>query len=119
MPFTDIERKREYERAWYASHPKSKKIKVARQRERRHNLSSKVIEYLQNHPCVDCGEDDWIVLEFDHVRGTKTKEVPLLVGSGCSIETIFLEIDKCDVRCVNCHRRKTAKQLNWYSYLDN
>ncbi len=31
--------------------------------------------------------------------------------SSYSIKT---EIKKCDVRCANCHRRKTSKDLNWW-----
>ena len=59
------------------------------------------------HPCVDCGEPDPIVLEFDHVRGVKLTTISLLVSRGHPLRAIILEIEKCEVRCCNCHRRVT------------
>jgi len=73
-----------------------------------------LLEYLLIHPCVDCGEDDPIVLDFDHVKGKKFKNVGRLCINGFSTDSIKKEIDKCDVRCANCHRRKTAKEFGWY-----
>ena len=29
--------------------------------------------------------------------------------------TVEAEIAKCDIRCANCHRRRTAAQFNWPS----
>lgn len=71
-----------------------------------------VSTYLQTHPCVDCGETDPVVLEFDHVRGEKVCNVSHAMNH-CRLTDLFVEIEKCDVRCANCHKRKTAKQLNW------
>jgi hypothetical protein len=72
-------------------------------------------DYLSTHPCVDCGECDPVVLEFDHVKGIKVASISSLVAMGYSIPTIQKEIEKCEVRCANCHREKTFGQLNWYS----
>lgn len=73
-----------------------------------------VWEYLKDHPCVDCGESDIVVLEFDHrERHTKVFNVSEAVGRAHSLGAIIKEISKCDVRCANCHRRKTARQLGW------
>jgi len=66
-----------------------------------------VIDYLMMHPCVDCGETDLIVLEFDHQRDKKYN-IAKLITNNCSLKRLVLEIDKCQVRCANCHRRKTA-----------
>lgn len=69
-------------------------------------------EYLSTHPCVDCGESDPIVLEFDHVRGVKKEKVSH--RARISLQAVKEEIAKCDVRCANCHRRKTGRQLGYY-----
>lgn len=67
--------------------------------------------YLAAHSCVDCGESDIVVLEFDH-RGGKVKAVSRF--KGYKIETLMAEIAKCDVVCCNCHRRRTARQFGSY-----
>jgi hypothetical protein len=70
-----------------------------------------IIDYFKTHPCVDCGETDPVVLEFDHIVNKKYNIAEL---NHSSLETLCKEIAKCEVRCANCHRRKTAKQFNYY-----
>ena len=71
-------------------------------------------DYLKLHPCVDCGEADILVLEFDHVDpSTKKSEVADLSRSGYSLDELQREIAKCEVRCIKCHRRRTARQFGW------
>jgi hypothetical protein len=65
-----------------------------------------LIEYFRTHPCVDCGEPDAIVLEFDHLRD-KSFEVAQALPYR-SWQSILDEIAKCEVVCANCHRRRTA-----------
>ncbi len=72
-----------------------------------------ILEYLSDHPCVDCGETDPVVLEFDHVRG-KNAAIARLVADGATIDRIGREIDLCEVRCRNCHARKTARERGFF-----
>ena len=82
------------------------------QRRHRRRNKERLLEYLLVHPCVDCGEPDPIVLEFDHVTGEKRFQIGDAVsGSTRSWSLIFSEIEKCEVRCANCHKRKTCRQL--------
>jgi type I site-specific restriction endonuclease len=72
-------------------------------------------KYLKNSSCKDCGEKDIVVLEFDHRdRATKFKAVSSLIRSRYPLNIIKMEVEKCDVRCANCHRRKTAVDLGWF-----
>lgn len=75
-------------------------------------------DYFLLHPCVDCGDTNPIVLEFDHVRGEKMAAVSDIVRNSGSLDKIKLEIEKCEVRCVKCHRIKTANQLGWYKNIN-
>ena len=86
-------------------------------RQRKRAAMKELLAYFGSHPCVDCGETDPVVLQFDHVRGVKSAAVGTMFAEGKSWETISAEIEKCDVRCANCHWRKTAAQFGWYSYM--
>lgn len=69
--------------------------------------------YLLSHPCVDCGETNILVLEFDHKnRKEKTDTIGRIIQSGASLDKIKNEVAKCDVRCSNCHRKKTEIENN-------
>ena len=72
----------------------------------------RLLEYLLEHPCVDCGETDHVVLEFDHLRDKAYNVSRLLLGYSWS--RILEEIKKCEVVCCNCHRRRTfSRQGAW------
>lgn len=91
---------------------------LERNRERKQLLLKYVFDYSKEHGCLDCGEKDPIVLEFDHVEANKTMNISEMVHRGKSLAVIKEEIEKCVVRCANCHRRKTAKDFEWYKSLD-
>ena len=83
-----------------------KKIRLADNRER-------VMAFLREHPCVDCGETDIVVLEFDHLRD-KRAGISVLIAQGQEWAFVLAEIAKCEVVCCNCHRRRTAHRGGWY-----
>ena len=58
--------------------------------------------------CVDCRLLDLCVLDFDHQR-EKTLSVTRMAQREVGLERLTAEIRKCEVRCANCHRRRTAE----------
>lgn len=72
-----------------------------------------VYDVLDNASCVACGEDDPIVLEFDHIdRRDKSASVSAILLKGCTLDDVKEEIAKCQILCANCHRKKTAQENN-------
>lgn len=91
---------------------------VERTARRRGESKAFLVDYLRLHPCVDCGVSDIRVLDFDHRPGTdKRKDVMVMVKQGFSITKLRQEIEKCDVRCRNCHAIVTLERSgdNWRS----
>ena len=80
----------------------------ARKQELRVQRTRFLLEYFASHPCADCGEVDPIVLEFDHLGG---KLFDIGTALPCqSWANILAEIEKCEVVCANCHRRRTKRR---------
>lgn len=106
-----------YGREHYARNRAKYLAKAHRSRGRaRAKNDERILSYLMGHPCVDCGETDPLVLDFDHREPSmKSNEVSRMVYVR-SWRVVFEEIEKCDVRCANCHRRKTARQFGWSKF---
>jgi hypothetical protein len=86
----------------------SKAAKLARQRALRAHL----LDHLRHHPCVECGEADPVVLEFDHI-GDKTASISVMLSQTATRKAVDAEIAQCEVVCTNCHRRRTATRAGW------
>lgn len=72
-------------------------------------------EYLADRCCVDCGASDLRVLDFDHRDGVvKRSGIAQMLLGGWTWKAVLSEIEKCDLRCANCHRIRTAGQQGWW-----
>lgn len=71
-----------------------------------------IMRHFEAHPCADCGEQDPLVLEFDHI-GMKGGDVSNLVSAARSVSALQAELERCEVVCVNCHRARTATRGGW------
>lgn len=105
----------------YDTDPEFRKRKLAStknyQETTRREYQIRILTLMKSSGCIDCGEKDPVVLDFDHVQ-EKTAGISVMLRTHCSWEEIQTEIAKCVVRCSNCHRRKTAKERNWYAAID-
>ena len=88
----------------------------ARRDGRKKENRSYVLAHLLDHPCVDCGESNPLVLHFDHVRDSKWMEVSKMVFRGYTLRALKREMDKCEVRCANCHSIRTQQDSNSWMY---
>ena len=68
-----------------------------------------VFTLLGRSVCSDCGERDLATLEFDHVSG-KDFGISAAVGVGMRLQRLTAELDRCEVVCASCHRRRTIER---------
>ena len=107
---------RECQAGWYREHATQHKAHVRATSARRKREAR---EYLITHladGCVDCGESDIRVLDFDHVRGDKESTIADLVRRGAGMAKLKAEVAKCEMRCRNCHAIVTVmrRRRSWH-----
>ena len=109
--FKEKKRKRDLE-----YYHKTKKIRIAKQIEKRKELLTEAKLSLGGK-CVWCGSTE--NLEFDHIDDSKKEHN---VGNAVrnTREVFWNEVGKCQLLCVSCHNKRTtaqkrAKQNLWLS----
>lgn len=98
-----------YGKEHYAAH-RERYIEQARIQKQQLRLerTTYLPQYFKAHPCVDCGQQDPVVLEFDHLHD---KSFSIGAALTCrNWQSILNEIQKCEVVCANCRRRRTARR---------
>ena len=116
MPFKDHEKRkqyqREYHRRYYQDHSAKYKEKAKNWNRSQRRWARDYIQRVKRlNKCIDCGESNPLVLEFDHVK-EKSHNISDMVNGSYSIAAIKEEIRKCEIRCANCHRIKTIERRN-------
>lgn len=102
---SNCHRKRTYQRSnsariMYMSNPHNPNLNP---------LTKYVYDRLFLSHCIDCKEGDFLILEFDHVRGSKSANISQMIKKPktFTLTAVIEELEKCDVRCANCHRTRT------------
>lgn len=91
-----------YQRYYY----KNKDSEKERSRRRKQALKNWFKKIKRDLECESCGESHSACLDFHH-KGQKENGVAELVNEKrASKERIRQEIDKCEVLCANCHRKR-------------
>ena len=63
------------------------------------------IEYLGGK-CLDCGNEDKRVLEFDHAKKRRSNGPTIASLFDGSWQRLQKELDNCELVCANCHKTR-------------
>ncbi len=70
-------------------------------------------EYKKYRSCKDCKKsypyEPWL-MEFDHLDSDLKEMAVSLIARYGSLKKVIKEIEKCDLLCVLCHRKRTASR---------
>ena len=81
--------------------------------------SAELEQWEEKKVCRGCSRSLWLadplVLQFDHRPGeARVKDIGWFISSGRRVGLLVAELAKSDVRCANCHRRRTAEERSWF-----
>lgn len=98
---------------------KNKEVYRLKNAKRRDDWRRWLLEFKSSLCCVECGENHPSCLEFHHrnpedkdfnIAGFATKQM----FNDKKQQVILKEIDKCDVLCSNCHRKRHWIEGGYY-----
>jgi hypothetical protein len=100
------------DKTYYEAQKLAKNYVVKDKRKQQKRLERmRYVNDIKSQPCCDCKKcyNPW-QMDFDHRdKNTKVAKVSKL-ANGYSLDKLNEEIKKCDLVCVNCHRRRTFGQ---------
>ena len=100
-----LDKVRAREAVYQASHRNERKTYM-RTRSKTVSVDLRALKLLRG--CFDCGYDaNADALQFDHVRGVKVMTVH---AAAWDPRRMIAEINKCEVRCANCHAIVTQER---------
>jgi len=111
MPYKNREDQLAYGREHYKKNKDKYKERTRKRNKEQRQRNKEYVNFIKSLSCcVDCGEENPVLLEFDHVRGKKRSNISDMSRQSYCIATIQKEIEKCEVRCANCHRQVTYER---------
>lgn len=103
---------KEKAKQYRATYYRKNKLKVLAHNLVRKRRNIELVRSLKNNtPCFDCGvQYPYYVMDFDHREPKEKKAIISKLVQGWSIQSLQSEINKCDIVCANCHRKRTFDQ---------
>ena len=109
---------REISRAYYKNNAERLKKQMREKNKINRDILRAEVKEIKNQPCADCGVSyPTYVMDFDHREGVEKLGLVSHMVSQCNRTAVYIEIEKCDVVCSNCHRIRTHER--GYHYLKN
>ncbi len=106
MAYKSIEDQRAASKRHYIA---NKCLYMERNKKYRKSIQNFIKDIKENTPCVDClVKYPYYVMDFDHICD-KEFNVNFLSSTG-RIGALKKEIEKCEIVCSNCHRRRTYER---------
>lgn len=101
MPYSSQQERLESGRRWYRTNPAAKeKVVAAKRRYQARNQA--LLDDIPKPPCAHCGWPlDFMLVDLNHWMGSTLRR---MARRPVGLVRMQAEIDKCELRCVNCRR---------------